>query len=455
VTTRAQIILCSLVYLGVVLFNYGFNGTDEYWVGMVKYLPAQSAPFSEIIKSDDVKLPSQILPLFYVAKAAYVLGIQDPFYQYRFVLAFFNLVLVLVCFFALKPFLNSKNSFLYLLAFHFAVPALVSRLMYESLSFPWMMLAVAYGINYDKSGSRKDLLLSLLGFCVAYALRAQIGICALGLVAVVLLNKKFQDFLLITLLGGGFFIALGFLDYFWSDRYYHTLRAAFAFNVQYGAEYSNAPWYFFFPLILIFLVFPWILFKWPQAVIEKLKQRRLAFYCLGFFLLLHMAFANKFERFLIPAFAMLIFMLEPFVTEYLFNLKTYRIRFLSLVLFNFSIWGLVTFQPSQKSVIDLVLYLSQHNDIRQVQNFSTEIEWFPDVLAKNAIAEIKNAEGVIATGQYALINQTQEQEFAIQNGHCTAQERFSVNAVDELAFKLNPAKNKRRAPLILYKCSGS
>jgi hypothetical protein len=148
----------------------------------------------------------------------------------------------------------------------------------------------------------------------------------------------------------------------------------------------------------------------------------------------------------------LIFLLEPFINEWLENYKQRWIRLISAAAFSLSIWVLVAFQPAQKSIIDVVLYLSDHPEIKEVQNFSSEIEWFPTVFAKNPIAKIENANSDKADKEFVLINQTQTVIFQELNPQCHLIKNFSVNAIDALAFHLNPEKNKRRAPLLMYHC---
>ena len=57
-----------LVYIGLLFFNDGFIALDEYWVGMTRYLPAQTAQLSNLIEVGDVKSPYQVLPFFWSQK---------------------------------------------------------------------------------------------------------------------------------------------------------------------------------------------------------------------------------------------------------------------------------------------------------------------------------------------------------------------------------------------------
>ena len=82
---RYCLLISLTVYVLVVILNTGFIATDEYWDGITRYLPAQKATVSTLIKLDDVKSPLQILPMHMAAQLAYKMGIEAPFAQYHFV----------------------------------------------------------------------------------------------------------------------------------------------------------------------------------------------------------------------------------------------------------------------------------------------------------------------------------------------------------------------------------
>lgn len=55
--------LFLLMYFATLIANPGFMGTDEYWTGITRYVPAQTQTTRNILSANDVKSSSQILPL--------------------------------------------------------------------------------------------------------------------------------------------------------------------------------------------------------------------------------------------------------------------------------------------------------------------------------------------------------------------------------------------------------
>ena len=81
------IMLAFAIFFAVVLLNDGFMALDEYWVGITRYIPAQTSSIKKLVTEDDVKSPLQMLPMHGVAQMAYAVGIDSPYLQYRAVIA--------------------------------------------------------------------------------------------------------------------------------------------------------------------------------------------------------------------------------------------------------------------------------------------------------------------------------------------------------------------------------
>ena len=61
--TANILIFGILLYLSVIAVNDGFMAHDEYWVGITRYIPAQSSTLNTLVAADDVKSPLQLLPM--------------------------------------------------------------------------------------------------------------------------------------------------------------------------------------------------------------------------------------------------------------------------------------------------------------------------------------------------------------------------------------------------------
>ncbi|MEK6628336.1 MAG: hypothetical protein AABY53_06900, partial [Bdellovibrionota bacterium] len=160
-----SLILTSFVYFLVLLVNDGFMALDEYWVGITRYIPAQSSAITTLVAADDVKSPLQLLPMHAVAQAALGLGIVSPYWQYRsviFVLGVLSIVLLIFGFLKYAKINNLKseetNFLLFILTFYFAAPFALTRPMFESIAAPWLTLAAVMALRYDISEKLSDLL---------------------------------------------------------------------------------------------------------------------------------------------------------------------------------------------------------------------------------------------------------------------------------------------------------
>ena len=450
-----------LTYLGVIVFNYGFIGVDEYWVAMVKYLPAQTTTWAHMVAADDVKSPSQFVPFFVLAKLGWMLGLENPFYQYRFVLAVITLIGCAVSvwsFWKLARALGSQKVFevlLIIFTFHAVIPAAISRPMFESLSLPWLTLMGACCVEYDLYRRRKDLLLAVIAVCLAFAFRPQVGLCALVPVGLALWHKRWSDFALAAGLGLVIFALLGLPDIYYHGSYHYSLLRVFAYNVDHGADYGAQPWYYFLPLLFLFSYKPFFWARYTPAAWHGFKQTRSLYVILALFLLTHSLFANKFERFAIPIFGILVLMVPPFVLSLYERWPKYRWRFIGLAIINLPLWFAASFFPAQKNVIDLARHLSDHPAITKIQVVNEAVEWLPEVLMTRAAPTLAPLPvGTVPAGT-TVLREYEYEEHRERFSACTKQADFPSTLLDTLAYKLNRAKNMRRAPLVLLECPGA
>lgn len=165
-----------LIYVLVTLINPGFMGTDEYWTGITRYIPAQSSQLSTLVGTDDVKSPTQLWPLFVTAQGALKLGIENPFAQYQFVvvvLGLLSFLLVFGSFYAWRESLSDLEMriLILLLGFYFAAPFALSRPMFESLAAPWLSWAGIFALKYDRQPKLNFLLFGIVAVTLSFLLR--------------------------------------------------------------------------------------------------------------------------------------------------------------------------------------------------------------------------------------------------------------------------------------------
>ncbi|MBY0553575.1 hypothetical protein K2P97_03545 [bacterium] len=201
-----------LLYFFVLIINDGFMALDEYWVGITRYIPAQTSSVSYLVQPDDVKSPLQLLPMHAVAQAALKLGVTAPYWQYRAVIFVLGILNILLLIWAFKGFIKvyrlqkGESNFLFLmLIFYFAAPFALTRPMFESIAAPWLALAAVKAAEYDFESKIKDLLLGVLFGSVAFILRQQLGFCALVFMILPVLKKQWKHFFWAGATGGGIF----------------------------------------------------------------------------------------------------------------------------------------------------------------------------------------------------------------------------------------------------------
>jgi len=464
---RNCVLLSFFVYVLVVIFNTGFIATDEYWDGITRYLPAQKATIATLIKPDDVKSPLQILPMHIAAQLAYKLGAEAPFNQYHFVIIFWGLIgFALSAWATFLLFSNKEDNLtkiaVLMLAFHFAAPGLLTRPMFESLAAPWMALACAFAVLYDEKKTWQTLIAGVFCASMAFTLRQQTGFCALVFVFLPLMHKQWKHFFLASISGVGFFVLIGIPDIFLRGRFHHSLRSLAEYNFKYGSDYGTRPWYFFFPLIFVFMLVPWLIAKYPPGFLKNYFRRYRSLYIiLALFLVLHSMFANKFERFLISMIPVMIFMMVPFVTYFVENWSQRKYRLLSMLIFNFILWVPASFFPAQKNITDLARYIDEHPEIHYVINLDISLEWIPDAFMRTVYYNVSHVyskdfqklnmgpkcDYIIAVNEKAY-----ETNAEFLEAHYTFLEKFDVNVIESIAYKLNPENNVRRSPLRIYGC---
>lgn len=459
-----------IVYFGLVIFIYaltiilndGFMATDEYFTGITRYIPAQTSDVAHLVHEDDVKSPLQILPMHLFAQLALKLGVESPYWQYRFVLAALAILNCALLGFVFHRYHKNRNTSLQLtmwllFAFYFAAPFTFTRPMFESLAAPWLALAALYGSRYDRNDNRSDLLRAVLFVSISFVMRQQVGLCALAMVLLPLLKKRWTDFYVASLVGLGCFILAGIPDYFLRGSFHHSLISILQYNVKYGSDYATHPIYTYPLLIFALTLGPWWIMKYsPQFWREHFRTYRTEWMILGLFVLLHSSFPQKWERFLISMIPILIILMTPLVWKLWSERSHRKIRFASLLAFNFLVFIPATFFPPQKNLISLSLYLDQHQEIESVYRVNTIPEWITDAFIRQPHYKFVD----ITSDQLSKLEPKTCHELVVVAEFMKDQvdttkwiydTTMPVNMIEALAYKLNPTKNVRRAPLSVFK----
>ncbi len=463
--TKYFLILSLIIYISVMLINDGFMALDEYWVGITRYIPAQTSTLQNLVTSDDVKSPLQMLPMHGVAQMALKLGVESAYLQYRvviFVLGLINFLLLSFAFleFSRVRFLSRRqtNLLFLMLTFYFAAPFAFTRPMYESIAAPWLCLATVWAIKYDQNKQLKDLLWGVCFASTAFVLRQQLGFCALIFIFLTLLKKEWKHFFAASALGLFIFILVGIPDYFLRGQFHFSLLNLTIYNYQHGSDYGQKPLTFYPALIILMCWTPFFIKKYPFAFLKDYFFKSKSLWGILFlFVFLHSLFPQKWERFLISVIPILIFLVFPFL-DYLQNeFKINRWRLISLYSFNGLIFFIASYFPPQKNLIEMSLYLNEHPEIQKVYRLNDTPGWITEAFIekKNFIFEETNLEGLQKVDWSDCHNTVVVAEHDLQKYDVVLQKlstkaSFNVNLIEQWAYRMNPKNNARRVKLHLF-----
>jgi hypothetical protein len=459
------IALAAIIYLAVIFLNDGFMALDEYWVGITRYIPAQVSSLQNLVTSDDVKSPLQMLPMYGVAQAALKWGVTSPYWQYRIViavLAVFNFVLIIFAFLkfaeALQLSHKQRNFLILLLTFYFGASFALTRPMYESISAPWLTLAAVWAVRYDLDAKIQDLMWGVVFVSMAFILRQQLGLCALIFILLAVLKKNFKHFLLASALGLVIFILAGIPDYYLRGKFHFSLLNLTAYNYQHGSDYGRKPITFYPFMILAMTFFPFFIAKYPKDLLQKsFKQQRSVWVILFLFVFLHSLFPQKWERFLISVIPLLLFLFFPFLDFLQSHFKKYKFRLISLYTLNGVLFGVASFFPPQKNLIEMSLYLDQHPKIKLIHRLNDTPGWITEAFILDKQFEFiesdlqkVQAENWTDCSKALVVAEHDLKAYESVTQKLFLKAEFNVNLIEQFAYKLNPKNNARRVKLNLF-----
>ncbi len=481
----------TVIFLGffllIAFLNDGFMGTDEYWNAMVKYLPAQTSTYTDLVDQTDVKSPLQVMPMHFGSQIALKLGVFHPYDQYRFTILFitiFNLLIYILSFqiiystrlwdfgsrFKLPDGATSEKwldvshkIFILLFTFYFASSFTLTRPMFESLAAPWILLSMALFYRYKNDGKTSDLVWSTITVSMAFVMRQQAGIGAVTVPLLLLLAKDFKGVAVSSIVGLVCFVLAGIPDIFLRGGFHHSLISVLTYNVEHGHEYGNGS-ILFYPALLMglsFFPFLWIGNTSKDVVGPVFKKLNYAWVFIALFVALHSYFPQKFERFMVSIIPLLIVLMTPFFTRLVLMWPQKKWQLMTMAVLNVFILINASFFPSQKNIINAALFIDKHHDIKTVYNLDKTIEWIPEKfiflnrgysIVDLPLAAVKdqpanNCQAAIIVNDFIW----QQEKEALKDFHVV--DTFNVNLIERFAYKFNKKNNIRRAPLhVLSNC---
>lgn len=463
------LLVTFLIYLSVLIVNDGFMALDEYWVGIVRYIPAQSSSLQTLVQPDDVKSPLQLMPMYFVAQTALFIGVDSPYWQYRTVIFILGLISLGILLFSFLKYikiekLDDRSSLILLamLGLYFAAPFGLTRPMFESVAAPWLTLAAILAVKYDQESKLSDLLWGVTFVSVAFALRQQLGICALVFIWLTLIKKNYRHFFWASGLGLLWFGLSGLPDYFLRGQFHFSLLNLTLYNYKHGSDYGNQSVLYYPAVIFVIALVPFFIAKYPKTFLKEQWTRYRSLYVVLFlFVFLHSLFPNKWERFLVSLLPLFVLILFPYLKYLLDNFSKYKLRLVFLFLLNGLLFVLASFFPAQKNLIEMSRYLDQHSQIKKVYRVANTPEWITEAFILKPQFQFVDTEVAALSsvdwndcGNTLVVGAAQADLLKDSVSSLKLITEFNVNLIEQLAFKLNPEKNIRRVKLRLYAGAG-
>lgn len=448
-----------LIYILSIISNPGFMGTDEYWTGITRYIPAQEKNLHNMMEADDVKSPTQMMPLLGLSHLALNLGLEAPYDQYRFVQILIGLFSTILLGLSLLFFLPKEKYFYTFLsfAFYFAGAFGLTRPMFESLSAPWILLSALslqyYLKNKNLPINLKLVIFSVIAVSIAFLLRPQTGICALGLLGFLAFEKDWKALVWACLIGLCFFILAGIPDIYLRDGFHSSLKGILFYNIKHGASYDVQPWFFYIPLVFLMMWGPFWISRQTKDIFKKFWAEHKVYWVYIIFLItLHSLFPQKWERFVIPVLGLMILILSDWFS-YFWKLG-FKKRMIALAALNTFLWIPTNFFTAQKNIIEMSLHLDSHPEIKEVIRFNKSPQWITEVFIRRkdwTWLEVDALPAALSCNARLVMNL---KDFKNLNPDFIVEEIFETNLIEKVAYRLNPEKNLRRTPLILLKNKG-
>jgi hypothetical protein len=474
-------------FLLVAFLNDGFMGTDEYWNAMVKYLPAQTATYTDLVDQTDVKSPLQVMPMHLGSQIALKLGVFHPYDQYRFTILFITIINLLIYLLSFQTIQSvglwnfgkdfqlpdsvslsewqdtCQKVFLFLFTFYFASSFTLTRPMFESLAAPWILLSMALFYKYQSTQVLKYVIGSTVAVSLAFVMRQQAGIGAVTIPLLLLIAKDKRGFLVSSAVGLVCFVLAGIPDIFLRGGFHHSLWSVLTYNVEHGHEYGNGS-ILFYPLLLMglsFFPFLWINSGGKSVHTAVFKKLNFAWVFIALFVALHSYFPQKFERFMVSIIPLVIVLMTPYFTRLVFQWPRKKWQLITMGALNLFILINASFFPSQKNIINAALFIDKHNGIKTIYNLDKTLEWIPEKfiylnrgysIVDLPLAAVKdqlgnNCQAAIIVNDFIL----QEQKETFKDFQII--DTFQVNWIERLAYRFNKKNNIRRAPLhVLSNC---
>ena len=446
-------------------FSYGFIGFDEYQTAMnpagIKLFLDSSYVFTDVARTPILYYLDY--SLFWFANK--VLSIGSPIGVLRFAMIVVGLISSLTIYLAYRIANlvgkdNKRGSLLVasLFAFYFAMPFIGTRLMSESLSSFFVILALYYAtrsINLKDSGV--SIMLCGLYFGVASMFRFHAGTLYIGMLIYLLffdIKHRTKWFLL----GGAVALAMQFiLDYMTYGGIFTSLIGYFKFQAQVLTTHSRQPWYSFL-LLLFGLTLPIASILTVPAFLKSCVKYLWLSIPFGLFVALHCFSPHKEERFMFPVIPMFVLMIGLGLKEIKGLFRKFNLYWFWSA--NTLLLAITIFSPTLSNVTEPMDYARRSGFDVFISDSPILPVFFVKYSGKTELVDIKKWEPALCSLEKnkrtyvhtVFVDADTEMLKAAKKCNVDLKyiDNFKGGFADRIVAKLNPRFNKRRANGYLY-----
>ena len=378
--------LAVLTRLVAAVFAKGFGMHDDHfliieaaqsWVDGFDYNNWLPGSTSESVPSGHsfFYVGSQYLILLFLKWV----GMDDPQFKMfiiRILHGAFSLIIVYYGYKITLKLSDEKTAKLtgLLLAVFWFMPFLSVRNLVEVVCIPFLIVGVWKIIeHWEEKNALTYFLLSGLIIGLAFSVRFQTGVFALGMGLALLIRLRWKE---AVLYGVGFLFSValiqGGIDYFTWGRPFAELGEYIRYNMGNATNYFTGPWYNYMLLILGLLIPP-VSIGIFFGFFRSWKKHLILFLPAFLFLLFHSAFPNKQERFILPIvpFVIILGMVgwQAFLDQSAFFAKRKKLLKSFWIFFwviNLMLLPVISTMYSKRARVESMIYLSKYDDIKAV-----------------------------------------------------------------------------------------
>ncbi|NBY18790.1 hypothetical protein EBQ74_00720 [bacterium] len=451
-----------LFYVSVAFSNLGIIALDDYSCIISQIIPAQHIFSSEVIANLGIRHPLAVLILGGFTRVLYRLGAENPIQQLRctiLVIGIFNFSVF--TYFGAQFFKNPKTKngqewAVGLMGLFFLNPLIFTRPMIESLSAPFLFLACFKTYQYWTKNKPTHLVAAMAFLTLASMFRFQTGICFVAILLIIALKRDLRALVLLLLATGLAFVLSGLFEFSITGRFHGSVREYITYNIHYSSGYGTTPFYTFFVLLIGLTIPPTLFsryknFQWKKQYYELLPVLLFVF----IFVIAHSIVPHKEERFLIPILPLFLIAIIPLLAYFTENKSSHwRIYWFSGI--NGVLLVLASFNTPQKNTINLVRYLAEKPEIKNIIALEDTLVLYPKVYAISS----PSLHAISNSNMDAVKNMDCNTAFVIRADYesgsaqvlssLTKLKEFTPGPLENIVIKLNPRQNIRRSSISLY-----